>query len=252
MLPGSPPSSRECIIEQASQEGSMPEKLLDEVIEIVRFPAGSATLEGKLAYPEVAPPVGAAVLAGPHPLLGGSMDNNVLSHLGDGLARRGWATLRFNYGGAARMHINRLAEFWQSSHLAGEQDHARDLDAAIEFLRASLGSPLPLAAIGYSFGCSLLPLALAADSPGAFVLIAPAIGKHDLDGFTTLTQPKLVIAPFDDFALDEARLPAWFDRLPGPKLLIRPRLDGHFFRGHEAELLEMVAAFLAQVRRWNP
>jgi uncharacterized protein len=230
----------------------LPSRTVDIAVELVRFPAGSVNLEGKLAYPEAQPPVGAAVLAGPHPLLGGSMDNNVLRHLGEGLAKRGWVTLRFNYSGAGGMQINRLEEFWRSSHLAGEQEHAHDLDGAIDFLHGVLGRRLPLALIGYSFGCSLLPLALPAETPAALVLIAPAIGKHDLDGFTALTQPKLVIAPRDDFALDEAQLPAWFDRLPGAKELIRPCLDGHFFRGHEADLVEMAGSFLDRQRRLNP
>jgi alpha/beta superfamily hydrolase len=69
----------------------------DVVVETVRFTAGAHRLEGELVYPEEQRPARAVVLAGPHPLLGGNMHNNVVRALGDGLARLGAATLRFNY-----------------------------------------------------------------------------------------------------------------------------------------------------------
>ena len=222
----------------------------DLVVEVVRFPAGPCSLEGELVYPEEGRPVGAAVLAGPHPLLGGSMHNNVTRGLGDGLARRGLAALRFNYRGQGVMGrpldmARLLTEFWQNSCVAEEEEYARDLHAAVAFLIGAVGAKVPLALIGYSFGCSLLPGAAPEDVPASFVLIAPTVGKHDLEAFTRLPQPKLVIAPEEDFAVDEELLPNWFDRLPEPKTLVRPRLDGHFFRGCEEDLAQTVSSFLA-------
>ena len=58
------------------------------VVESVRFSAGPFRLEGELAYPEERRPAGAVVLAGPHPLLGGNMPNNVVRALGEGLVHR--------------------------------------------------------------------------------------------------------------------------------------------------------------------
>jgi alpha/beta superfamily hydrolase len=78
----------------------------------------------------------------------------------------------------------------------------------------------------------------------ALVLIAPTVGKHDLSALEDLSHPKLVIAPEADFAADDDELPAWFGRLAGPKELVRPRRDGHFFRGHEGWLAETVGDFL--------
>jgi hypothetical protein len=46
------------------------------------------------------------VLAGPHPLLGGTLHNNVVRGLGDGPARGGLATLRFNYRGVGQPRVN--------------------------------------------------------------------------------------------------------------------------------------------------
>jgi uncharacterized protein len=220
------------------------------VIESVRFRAGRYRLEGELLYPDESSPRGVAVMAGPHPLLGGSMRNNVVQNLSDGLARRGLAALRFNYRGVGNSDgpgvdvARQMAEFWQTSHVASEDDYQTDLDGAVAFLRADVSSDVPLALIGYSFGSTLLAAAAPAGTPTALVLIAPTVGKHNYDGFVPIRQPKLVIAPEGDFAADATQLRAWFARLAEPKQLIQQQLDNHFFRGHEDWLAETVSAFL--------
>jgi alpha/beta superfamily hydrolase len=224
-----------------------PEEL---IVESVRIPAGAGRLEGELGYPATEP-VGMAVLAGPHPLLGGTVHNNVVRGLGDGLARCGLATLRFNYrgvgasDGAAADPAAQLTAFWQTSRAPDEVHYQADLVAARAFLRAAVGRDLPLALVGYSFGCTLLPAAVPpGDAGAALVLVAPTVGTHDYAGFETVGGPKLVIAPEDDFAADAAGLARWFAGLPGRTQLVRPRLDSHFFRGHEDWLVAIVGAFL--------
>ena len=54
------------------------------------------------------------------------------------------------------------------------------------------------------------------------------------------------MASEDDFAADAGRLRDWFGRLPAPKRLLQPRLDNHFFRGHEDWLAETTFAFLRE------
>ena len=113
----------------------------DIVVETVRIPAGHGSLEGELAYPEEAYPAGLAVLAGPHPLLGGSRNNNVVRGLADGLARCGLATLRFDYG--ALGGTADLAEFWRNSQVPDERALVHDL-RAVAFLAAGTGPGLPV------------------------------------------------------------------------------------------------------------
>jgi alpha/beta superfamily hydrolase len=219
-------------------------------VEAVRFPAGDCRLEGELVYAE-GPPWGMAVLAGPHPLLGGSMHNNVVRGLGDGLARHGLVTLCFNYRGVGASEGpaadvgTHLAEFWRTSRTPDEPHYQTDLGGAMGFLCAAVGGDLPLALVGYSFGCTLLPGAVPPDDgPTALVLVAPTVGTHDYAAFEAAGGPKLVIAPENDFAADPGQLSRWFARLPGRKRLIRPRLDSHFFRGHEGWLAATVSDFL--------
>ncbi|HEV3262663.1 MAG TPA: alpha/beta hydrolase [Gemmataceae bacterium] len=220
------------------------------IVEEVTFPGGPYRLQGELAYREDAPVVGAAVLAGPHPLLGGNLHNNVVRGLGDGLAGRHVASLRFNYRGVGRSQgpqvdvARHLAEFWQTSHVPGEMDLWQDVQGAVDFMRRSLGPALPVALVGYSFGCALLPRVRREGERSALVLIAPTVAKHDYDSYQSVEAPVLVIASEDDFAVDAGEVQRWFSGLPMPRQLLRQRLDNHFFRGHEGWLAETVCGFL--------
>jgi alpha/beta superfamily hydrolase len=226
----------------------VPRRDEDTVCESVRFTSGPYRLEGELLYPEQAWPRWGVVLAGPHPLLGGTMDNNVIAGLAWALASRGLAALRFNYRGAGNSDgpalavPARLAEFWATSRMSDEPAFRDDLIAAVPFLREQVG-PARLALVGYSFGCSLLPHA-GAGPAAPLVFIAPTVGIHDLGGFASGCGPLLVVASEGDFAVPAADLQAWFDRLPQPRQLLRGKFDNHFFRGHEGWLGEQVLAFL--------
>ena len=228
----------------------LPQLDVPTVVEEVAFPAGSYRLQGELAYAEDAPVGGVAVLAGPHPLLGGNLHNNVVRGLGDGLAARQLASLRFNYRGVGRSEgpqvdvARHLAQFWQTSHVPDEMDLWQDVQGAVDFMRATPDPALPVALIGYSFGCALLPHVRLPGARSAFILIAPTLGKHDYDSYRSVDAPALVIASEDDFAVDAGEVQRWFSRLAMPKRLLRQRLDNHFFRGHESWLVETVVGFL--------
>jgi alpha/beta superfamily hydrolase len=202
-----------------------------------------------LAYPEAGRARGAVVFAGPHPLLGGNMRNNVVRGLGDGLAQMGLLTLRFDYRGVGRSQgppvdvTRHLAEFWQTSHAPGEMDFWQDVQGAAEFVQ-QVAPGLPLAVVGYSFGCALLPYVRPQDDFAALVLIAPTVAKHNYDSFLSVSNPLLVVASEDDFATDAERLEQWFGALSMPRQLVRQRCDNHFFRGHEDWLIETVFRFL--------
>jgi len=219
------------------------------VTEDVFFPGGPHLLHGALAYPEAGCAVGAAVIAGPHPLLGGNMRNNVVRSLGDGLAQMGLLTLRFDYRGVGRSEgplvdvARHLAEFWVTSHAPDEMDLWEDVQGAVDYVQ-QVAPGLPTVVIGYSFGCALLPYVEPQDDLAALVLIAPTVAKHNYDSFRAVTSPLLVVASEDDFATNAQRLEEWFGTLAMPRQLARQRCDNHFFRGHEDWLLETVFQFL--------
>jgi alpha/beta superfamily hydrolase len=219
------------------------------VAEGLRFASGPYRLHGELAYPEAGMPSGAAVLAGPHPLLGGNMHNNVIRALAAGLAERGLLTLRFDYRGVGLSEgpavdvAAHLARFWETSHVPDEMALAENVQAAVAALWEAVADVRP-ALIGYSFGCALLPHVRVPGPPCPRVLIAPTVGKHDYGPYQAVDGPLLVIASEDDFATDCGRLRAWFDGLGPGRQLILKRFDNHFFRGHEGWLAEAVFAFL--------
>src|SRR5690349_18327595 len=81
---------------------------------------------------------GTAVIAHPHPLFGGTMDNKVVQTLARAFVQSGWAALRFNFRGVG-------ASEGAHDEGRGETD---DLLALVE-AQASQG---PLALAGFSFG----------------------------------------------------------------------------------------------------
>jgi uncharacterized protein len=194
------------------------------------------------------------VIAGPHPLLGGNMRNNVVQGLGDGLANEGFVTLRFDYRGVGQSQgpqcdvAKNLAEFWRTSHVSGELELADDLQAAAEFV-SQVQPGLPLVLVGYSFGCALLPYVCRFMEAVALVLVAPPIAKHDFDSFRSVQTSLLVVGSEDDFASDADRLDRWFSKLAMPRELVRRQCDNHFFRGHEPWLCEIVNRFLTCLGR---
>jgi alpha/beta superfamily hydrolase len=177
------------------------------------------------------------------------MRNNVIRGLGDGLAAKAFLTLRFDYRGVGQSQgppvdvARHLAEFWRTSHAPGEMDHWRDAQAAVEFV-GEVAPGLPVALVGYSFGCALLPYVRPRDAAAALVLVAPTVTKHDYGRFHSVSAPLLVVTSDDDFATDARRLQTWFDKLPMHRKLVRRPSDSHFFRGHEAWLTEVVFRFL--------
>ena len=167
------------------------------IVESVRLPADRDHLDAELVYCEGPFPTGAVVMAGPHPLLGGSMHNNVVRSISDGLARHNLVALRFDYQGMSQSEgptiglAEQLAQFWQTSHVAHELEYADDLNVAVDFICSAVGRDLPLALVGYSFGCSLLARCLAAARAAIpLVLIAPTLDKHDYDAFQAVTAPQ--------------------------------------------------------------
>ena len=98
-----------------------------------------ATLEG--IFVPVPEPRAAAVVAAPHPLMGGSMGSPVVAEIARACQRAGAASLRFNWRGVG------------ASAGAPSDDWAQadaDFQAALDFLGEAVSAP-PVAC-GYSFG----------------------------------------------------------------------------------------------------
>ena len=81
---------------------------------------------------------GTAVIAHPHPLFGGTMDNKVVQTLARAFVQSGWASLRFNFRGVGASE--------------GQHDEGRgETDDMLALVAAQAGQG-PLAIGGFSFG----------------------------------------------------------------------------------------------------
>src|SRR5579875_1176116 len=106
--------------------------------------ANGADLEAIFSTVAGPAPRGVLVVCHPHPLYGGSMDNNVVDALCDAALQEGLAALRFNFRGVGRS---------TGSYDNGEGEQ-EDVLAAVQ----AAGDRLSGAAIGlagYSFGASV-------------------------------------------------------------------------------------------------
>ena len=197
--------------------------------ESVAIGAPPRRLDGRLALP--ASPRGGAVVCHPHPLYGGDMDNPVVLAAVDALARAGFATLRFDFGGVGRS---------QGEH-GGGPDEVRDVLATVAELRARLGSDAPLVLAGYSFGAWAASTA-AVDLPDVahVVAIAPPLAFGDWAFLRTLRAPVTAIVGDRDQYCDVGRLRSLRKGMPVHVL----RGADHFLAGRDDEIGAAVAAAL--------
>ncbi len=90
---------------------------------------------------------GVAVIAHPHPLFGGTMDNKVVQTLARAFVQRGWTTLRFNFRGVGQS--------------AGVHDEGRGEAEDLLRVIGELAPQGPLCLAGFSFGAFVTTHALA-------------------------------------------------------------------------------------------
>ena len=88
-------------------------------------------------------PRGVAIIAHPHPLFGGTMDNKVVQTLARAFVHCGWTAVRFNFRGVGQS--------------AGEHDHG--IGEAQDFLSVvqQVAPDGPIALAGFSFGAFVHP-----------------------------------------------------------------------------------------------
>ena len=142
------------------------------------MPAGTTRtlLDGAAGRIEVAAnlPLNAhaiAVIAHPHPLFGGTMDNKVVTTLGKAFLDAGIATFRFNFRGVAGTE--------------GKHDEGRgevdDMVRVIEHARATV-SHVPMYLAGFSFGGAVATRASERVDFKQLVLVAPGFRRFTEHG----------------------------------------------------------------------
>ncbi|MEW6387694.1 MAG: alpha/beta fold hydrolase [Thermodesulfobacteriota bacterium] len=198
--------------------------------EDVTIPGPGITLEGRFRRGAAK---GGAVIAHPHPLFGGSMDNNVVWTMMLAFRAQRWSTLRFNFRGVGRS---------TGSHGQGLAE-VEDLGAALAFLEARSSGPYYLA--GYSFGAAVVARALlqGLKADGA-LLISPPIAFMDLGFLPLVPHLSLIIAGDQDELCPRADLEALLTARPTPVPVKVIAGTDHFFAGREEALFNAVRDYL--------
>lgn len=205
----------------------------------VSFPSGELILEGMVAIPEGAGPFPAVILCHPHPLYGGSMDNNVVNSLSEALTQASFVSFKFNFRGVGGSQ----GELGQG---IGEQE---DVEAAISFIgTVKKVDSKRIGLAGYSAGAAFaLPVGCKDSRIKALAAISPPLDMFDLDFLKSCPKPRfLVSGSRDDFTSAE-QFVEFCQNLAEPKQYEVIQGADHFWWEYESRLAPKVAAFFVKV-----
>jgi alpha/beta superfamily hydrolase len=168
---------------------------------------------------------GYAMIAHPHPLHGGTLDNKVVQTLAKSFYGLGYAAVRFNFRG-----VGESDGVFDDGR--GELD---DLLAVEAYARRRFGSVSKTALAGFSFGSFIAAAAAAHLKPGQLALIAPAVGRFPV---AQVPENTLVVHGEEDDVVLLADVMDWArpQKLP---VVVFPGA-GHFFHGALVELQKVV------------
>ena len=205
----------------------------------VSFSSGGLFLEGILAIPEGAGPFPAVIVCHPHPLYGGSMDNNVVCSLSETLTRASLASFKFNFRGVGGSQ----GEFGQG---IGERE---DVEAAIAFIiTVKEVDSKRIGLAGYSAGAGFaLPIGFNDDRIRALAAVSPPLPMFDFDFLKGCPKPKLFISGSRDELIPIDEFLEFCQNLPEPKECESIEGADHFWWGYESSLAAKVTTFFTKV-----
>lgn len=178
-------------------------------------------------------PRGLALIAHPHPLHGGSLDNKVVHTLARAALARGYVAVRPNFRGVG-------ASSGRYDHGIGETE---DLLAVAEHLAPQFGH-LPWTLLGFSFGAYVqhrVAQSIAARGLDArqLIMVGPAVSMYD---FAPPALPTTIIHGEEDELIPLAAVQAYAEEHRIALLTIAGA--GHFFHGKLVELKTQVENLL--------
>ena len=190
------------------------------------IPGPGGVLEVAINEPQ-AEPRGIALVAHPHPLQGGTLDNKVAHTLARTFAGLGYVSVRFNFRG-----VGKSAGTFDEG--AGETDDAL---AALGFARSEFPAfaAQPPVLAGFSFGSFVQSRVAMTVAPERMVLIAPAVMRFAVEAVPPDT---IVVHGDEDDVVALADVLAWArpQQLP---VIVFPGC-GHFFHGRLVQLQRLL------------
>lgn len=204
------------------------------------IPGPVGAIEALEDLPTLAPGAsvrGTAVIAHPHPLFAGTMDNKVVQTLARAFVQCGWRAVRFNFRGVGAT---------EGVHDAGRGE-LDDLLAVIAHAKAGTEAA-PLALAGFSFGSFVVSHAVAAlgpeQAPERLVLVGTAAARFTVAPIPEALHARtLVVHGEQDDTVPLADVMNW----ARPQTLPVTVIPGgtHFFHGQLPLLRNLVVRHLA-------
>ena len=179
------------------------------------------------------PARGVAVIAHPHPLFGGTMDNKVVQTLARAFVQCGWSAVRFNFRGVGAS--------------AGVHDEGRGETEDLLALIAQLAPSGALALAGFSFGSFVASRALVRLWPERtiekIVFVGTAVARLEVAQVPVQAHERtLVIHGEQDDTVPLAAVLDWARPQSLPVTVIPG--GGHFFHGQLPLLKNLVVRHL--------
>jgi alpha/beta superfamily hydrolase len=135
-------------------------------------------LEAVLAEPYIGGLRGIAVIAHPHPLYGGTMDNKVVYTLFKAFLELGFITVKFNFRGVGQSEGDRYSG---NGNGTGEIE---DVIAVVEAMRHQFAARFdiapPLLLAGFSFGGAIQAHAARQLRPQKLIMVAPPVERLEV------------------------------------------------------------------------
>lgn len=175
-------------------------------------PAGKLEI---LVNETVRPPRGIALIAHPHPLFGGTMENKVVATLARTFAELGYVGFRCNFrgvGGSDGVYDDGRGE-------------TEDMLALAAYAKSRAGD-LPVILSGFSFGGFVQSRVAQHLKPQRMILVAPAVGRFEVE---KVREDTLVIHGEEDDVVAFSDLLDWARPQHLPVMVVPGA--GHFFHG---------------------
>ena len=180
--------------------------------ELLAGPAGR--IECAIDVP-AEPARGLALIAHPHPLFGGTLDNKVVQTLARALLEQGCVALRPNFRGVGAS---------EGSHDQGRGE-VDDLAATLAWGQREFG-PLPLALAGFSFGAAMQARLGQRTAPQRMLLVGVAVNSFEVP---PVPEGTLVVHGERDETVPLASVLDWARPQELPVIVVPGAV--HFFHG---------------------
>jgi alpha/beta superfamily hydrolase len=179
------------------------------------------------------------IVCHPHPLYGGSMDNNVVCSLTEALTKASFVSFKFNFRGVDGSQ----GEFGQG---VGERE---DVEAAISFvskLKDVDSQRIGLA--GYSAGASFaLPIGSSDDRIKALAAVSPPLNEFSFDFLKSSPKQKFLVSGSRDNSTASDEFLQFCQSLAEPKQCEIIEGADHSWWEYESRLAVKVTAFFTKV-----